>query len=114
MKNWLLLGGAILSEAAGSLSLKAALESPAWYIVVAVGFASAFAFLSLLLREGMALGVAYGIWAASGVVLTAVLSSLIFGESVTPLMVAGMVLIALGVLMVEFGAQRASSEKEAT
>ena len=77
MKKWLFLVGAILSEAAGSLSLKAALDHPAWYALVAAGFISAFLFLSLTLRQGMALGVAYGIWGASGVALTAILLSLI-------------------------------------
>ena len=62
MKKWLFLVGAILSESAGSLSLKAALGHPVWYLLVIAGFLAAFVFLALVLREGMALGVAYGIW----------------------------------------------------
>lgn len=113
MKKWLFLVGAILSEAAGSLSLKAALDHPAWYVLVAAGFVNAFLFLSLTLRQGMTLGVAYGIWGASGVALTAVLSAIIFGEALTPVMLAGIALIILGVLTIELGSQRAAKKREA-
>lgn len=112
MKKWLFLVGAILSESVGSLSLKAALGHPVWYLLVIAGFLAAFVFLALVLREGMALGVAYGIWGASGVALTAVLSALIFGEALTPLMLVGIVLIILGVLTIELGAQRAATKRE--
>lgn len=105
MKKWLLLLGAILSEVTGSLSLKAALDSPAFYVLVVVGFTSAFALLAAVLREGMPLGVAYGVWAALGVALTSVLSSVLFGEPFTVLMGLGIVLIMGGVLMVEIGSQ---------
>ncbi|WP_031470324.1 DMT family transporter [Sciscionella sediminilitoris] len=107
MKNWLFLAGAILCEVAGSLSLKAALHHPGWYAVVAVGYVTAFVFMGALLRGGMALGVAYGIWGAMGVALTAVFGAILFGEVLNVLMFAGMALIIGGVLLVEFGAQQA-------
>ena len=106
-KGWLLLAAAILSEVTASLSLKAALERPAFYAVVAVGYLAAFILLALVLRTGMALGVAYGIWGASGVALTAVASSLFFGEPITFLMGIGIVVVIVGVLCVELGAQAA-------
>ena len=56
----------------------------------------------------MALGVAYGIWGASGVALTAILSAVIFGEALTPVMLGGIGLIILGVLTIELGSQRAA------
>ena len=54
--------------------------------------------------EGLGLGVAYGIWAASGVALTAIASKALFQEPLTPLMMGGIVLIIGGVLLVEVGA----------
>jgi len=60
----------------------------------------------------MALGVAYGIWGASGVALTAVLSNLIFKEPLTTIMIAGIIVIIVGVLMIELGSQ-AANKKEA-
>lgn len=101
---WLFLIGAIVSEVAGTLSLRAAVGGlKLWYVVVGVGYLVAFALLSLALGEGLALGVAYGIWAAVGVALTAVLSKFIFKEPFTVLMAAGIALIAVGVLLVELG-----------
>lgn len=107
MKQWFLLAGAITTEVAATLSLKAALNHPSWYIVVAAGYIGTFVFLTFCLREGMQIGVAYGIWGASGVVLTAVLSAAIFGEPLTAVMGLGMVAIISGVLTVELGSQKA-------
>lgn len=106
-RSWLLLGGAIASEVTASLTLKAALHRPALYGVVVVGYLAAFAFLALVLRRGMALGLAYGIWGALGVAGTAVLSAIIYHESFTVVTAMGIVLIMLGVLVVEVGAQQA-------
>jgi small multidrug resistance pump len=103
VKQWLFLAGAIVTEVSGSLSLKAALDAPGFYAVVVVGYVTAFVLLWLALREGMPVGVAYGIWGAVGVALTAVLSTLIFGEALTPVMVMGIGLVIAGVLCVELG-----------
>lgn len=107
MTKWLLLVAAICSEVTGSLSLKGALNHPALYAVVAVGYLASFTLLALVLKQGMALGVAYGIWGALGVALTAVMSALIFDEALTALMGLGIALIIAGVLTVELGSQAA-------
>ncbi len=114
MRPWLYLAAAIVTEVAGSLSLKAALEHPAFYAVVAVGYTTAFALLWLTLREGMPVGVAYGVWAAFGVALTALLSALIFGEALTPVMLVGIGLVIAGVLCVELGRHPRSKSSAAT
>jgi Membrane transporters of cations and cationic drugs len=106
MTRWLLLGAAILTEVAASLSLKASLTQPAFLAVVLVGYLAAFACLTLTLRLGMPLGVAYGVWAAAGVALTALLSTLLFAEPLTPLMIGGILLVIVGVLCVELGSRR--------
>lgn len=107
MTKWLLLIAAILTEVTASLTLKAALDRPLLFIVVAAGFISAFAFLTGVLRRGMPLGVAYGIWSATGVALTTTLSSVIYDEPLTAVMGVGLVLIVGGVLLVEMGSQSA-------
>lgn len=112
-EGWFLLGAAIMAEVTASLSLKGALELPALYIVVAGGYLGAFVFLAAVLRTGMALGVAYGIWGASGVALTAIGSLLIFSEPLTLLMGLGIGVIIVGVLCVELGAQAAHKKAEA-
>ena len=101
------LVAAIVLEVAGSLSLKGALEMPALYAVVTAGYLGAFAFLALTLQAGLPLGVAYGIWGAAGVALTATLSARIFDEPLTPLMGLGIAVIIAGVLCVQLGSGRA-------
>ena len=108
---WALLGTAIVSEVTASLSLKGALDRPALYGVVAVGYLASFTLLALVLRRGMPLGVAYGVWGALGVALTAVASSLVFDEALTGLMGLGIALIIVGVLTVELSSQRAARER---
>jgi small multidrug resistance pump len=104
--TWLLLGCAIVCEVTASLSLKRALDVPAMYAVVVAGYVAAFVLLTLTLKQGLGIGVAYGIWAACGVALTALASRVVFGEPLTGLMLAGIVLIIGGVLLVELGASR--------
>lgn len=107
-----MLCAAVAAEVTGSLTLKAALEMPGLYAVTAAAYLTAFIMLAGALRQGMPLGAAYGFWAASGVALTAVLSTLIFGEPMTWVMGAGIALIMAGVLCVELGSQAAASRAE--
>ncbi|WP_338836747.1 DMT family transporter [Gordonia polyisoprenivorans] len=101
-----LLVAAILTEVSASMSLPIAAHHPALYGVVAVGFAGSFAFLTLALRRGMLLGVAYGVWGASGVAATAMASALIYGERLTAPKLWGLALVVVGVLAIELGARR--------
>ena len=107
---WPALGGAIISEVSATLALRQALNHPGFYVMVGIGYALAFILLSLTLKAGMPLGVAYGLWGALGVALTAVLSMLVFGEPITVLVALGIALIMAGVLLVEVGAQRAGTQ----
>src|SRR5699024_2063393 len=103
--SWLPLSCASASEGGGTLSLRGgATGRRAFYGVVAGGYLMAFVFLSASLAMGMPLGVAYGIWTAVGIVLTVLLSKLLFGESLTAVMGLGIALIVGGVLLIELGA----------
>lgn len=111
MKKWLLLSTAIVTEVSATLSLRAALDHPAWYVVVVVGYVAAFTALSFVLRAGMGLGVAYGIWGATGVVLTAILATILFGDPLTATMGLGIALVIGGVLCIELGSQAAATRE---
>lgn len=113
MTAWLLLGAAILSEVAATLSLRGALDQPALYVVVVAGYVLTFVLLAQVLKRGMGLGVAYGFWGACGVVLTALLSAVLFGEPFTALKSLGIVLVAAGVVVVELGSRKARREEAA-
>ena len=97
---WPALGGAIISEVSATLALRQALNQPGFYVMVGIGYALAFILLSLTLKAGMPLGVAYGLWGAL----------LVFGEPITVLVALGIALIMAGVLLVEVGAQRAGTQ----
>ena len=105
--TWLLLACAIILEAAATMSLRASegLRKKRWIAPVAVFYLSAFGLLTVALAAGMPVGIAYGIWAACGVALTAVGARVFFKERLTWRMGAGIVLIAIGVLIIELGSQ---------
>ena len=107
----MLLTAAIVIEVAATLSLRASQDHSAWLVVVVVGYVGAFVLLTMVLRTGMAVGVAYGIWGALGTVGTAVLAALIFGDRFTWPIAAGIGLIIAGVLLVEFGSPHAAADE---
>jgi len=111
--TWLWLAGAIAVEVTASLALQAAVDAPGWYALVVAGYLTAFVCLTRVLKGGMAIGVAYGIWGAAGVALTAVMASILFGQALTGVMILGLVLIVAGVLLVELGSQRAHASRAA-
>lgn len=94
---------AIAFEVSATLSLRQAVIEPGWYALAAIGYVGAFIFLAAVLRAGMGVGVAYAIWAALGVALTAVLAIVFFGERLTPTILAGVALVLVGVVLVELG-----------
>ncbi|WP_205618187.1 DMT family transporter [Haematomicrobium sanguinis] len=104
---WLALAGAIIFEVTGTMSLRASegFKKRAWIIPVVASYVVAFSLLSVVLSLGMPVGIAYGIWAAVGVALTAIIGRLIFKEPLTWIMGIGIVLIGLGVMIVELGSQ---------
>jgi small multidrug resistance pump len=108
--RWGLLALAIVTEVSGTLALRGAVDQPWWYVLTGVGYAVSFWALVKLLQAGSALGVVYGIWSALGVAATAALSSLIFDERFTLVMVGGLVLIVGGVVLVEAGSHPVAEE----
>jgi len=110
MRKWWFLAAAIACEVTGSLALKGALEEPALYALVGAGYLASFAFLAGVIREGMPLGVAYGIWGAAGVALTASFAAIVYGEAFTGLMILGLALVVAGVILVELGSHRPRQE----
>ncbi len=102
--TWGVLALAILTEVAGTLCLRMASTGRRWWFApVVVLYPVSFALLSVTLGLGMPIGVAYGIWTAAGVALTAVAGHVLFRERLTWVMALGIALIAGGVLLIEFG-----------
>lgn len=102
--GWVLLSIAILCEVAATISLKLATDGrKRWYVVVGIGYVVAFSLLAGALALGLPIGVAYGVWAATGVALTAVLGRLLFKDPLTWLMGTGIACIIAGVFLIELG-----------
>jgi small multidrug resistance pump len=110
VRKWALLIAAIVIEVAATLSLRASQDHSAWLVLVVGGYVGALALLTMVLRAGMPVGVAYGVWGAMGTAGTAVLAAVIFDDPFTWPIVLGIGLIIAGVLLVEFGSQQAANE----
>ena len=92
-------------EVIGTLSLRASVDHPSWLVITAAGYIMAFFLLFQSLKAGMAIAVAYGLWGALGVALTAIFGSMIFHEVLSFPKIAGIAVIIIGVLFVEFGSR---------
>lgn len=103
--TWVLLLAAIALEVTGTLSLRASdgFSRWVWVLPVAVGYVASFVLLAMVLKRGMPVGVAYGVWSAIGVAATAILARYLFGDPFTWAMAGGIVLIAGGVFLLETG-----------
>jgi small multidrug resistance pump len=71
--------------------------------VVLVGYVLAFVMLSFALERGLPIGIAYGIWVASGVALVALIGAMFLGEGLTAVQIVGLVLVVAGVVALEVG-----------
>ncbi|AQY00959.1 DMT family transporter [Microbacterium foliorum] len=105
---------AIVLEVTATLSLRAAegFTHPLWLIPVVIGYTGSLWLLAIVLDRGMPVGVAYGIWAAIGVVLTAVMGTVLFGELLGPVQIVGIGAIVVGVLLVELGSHKRETSAE--
>lgn len=98
--QYLYLALAIAAEVVATTCLKASegFSRPIPSIVMVVGYAVAFYFLSLTLRT-LPTGVAYAIWSGAGVVLIAMIAWLFQGQRLDVAAIVGMGLIVAGVVV---------------
>jgi small multidrug resistance pump len=102
MPPYLYLTIAIISEVIATSALRASegftrlLPS----VLVVVGYALAFLFLSLTLKT-IPVGVAYAIWAGAGIVLIAVVAYFLYGQVLDAPALIGMGLIIAGVVVIQ-------------
>ncbi|MFD6697626.1 MULTISPECIES: DMT family transporter [unclassified Microbacterium] len=100
---------AIVLEVSATLSLRAVSTGGSWWwlCVVVLGYGGSFWLLGIVLTRGMPVGVAYGIWSAIGVALTALAAAALFAETLSPLSLVGLGVIIAGVLLAELGTRHA-------
>ena len=104
---WILLGAAILSEVTATIALRISdgFSKLVPSVIVVVGYLVAFGLLSQVLKRGMPVGVAYGVWSAIGVALVALIGAAFLGDSLTWIQVGGLALVIAGVAALELGAR---------
>ncbi|MEU8631151.1 SMR family transporter [Amycolatopsis sp. NPDC048633] len=105
MGAYLLLALAIAAEVSATVSLKLSegFSKAGPSIIVVVGYAIAFVALARVLKMGLAVGVAYAIWAAAGVALVAIIGVVFLKEPINAAMIAGLALVIGGVVLIELG-----------
>ncbi|MFN3985544.1 MAG: DMT family transporter [Rhodocyclaceae bacterium] len=98
--QWLFLGIAIVAEVIATSALKAAdgFSRVGPSVVVVIGYAIAFLFLSLTLRT-IPVGVAYAIWSGAGVALITLVAWLLYGQRLDGPALVGLGLIVAGVVV---------------
>lgn len=104
MNNALLLGAAIFVELIATSSLKASYGFSRLLpsLVTVVGYAISFYLLSLTLKR-MEVGVVYAIWSGAGTALMALIGYWLFQESLSPIKLASIALIVIGVIGLNLG-----------
>ena len=108
--GYLFLALAIVGEVIATTFLKfTSGEKAVWwaYPIVIVGYAFAFTMLAQTLSRDVPLGIAYAIWAGVGVVLVAIISWVVFHETLTWQQLVGMALVVGGVVLLEVGGKHA-------
>ena len=100
MNNWVYLGLAIFSEVIATASLKSTegFTRLVPSIVVLVGYAAAFYFLSLTL-DTIPIGVAYAVWSGVGVATITLVSFVVYDQKIDAAGLIGIGLIVAGVIV---------------
>ncbi|MFZ3135668.1 MAG: SMR family transporter [Methanothrix sp.] len=93
---------AIMGEVIGTSALKASdgFTKIVPSIIVIAGYAIAFFFLSLTLKENINIGVVYAIWSGVGVSLISVIGYLYYKQTLDIPAVLGIALIIIGVMII--------------
>ena len=101
--RYLFLTLAIAFEVVGSSFMKASEGFSKWVpsSIVIIAYLTCFYFLSLALKT-IPLGIAYAIWGGLGIVLTAIISVVIFKQKLDFPAIVGIVLIVSGVVVMNF------------
>lgn len=103
--KYIFLLGAIIAEVLGAIATRQSngFTKTIPTIIAVLGVVGAYYLLSLSLKSGMPIGIAYGIWAALGITILAILGIFLFKETLTLVQLLGIVLIISGVLALELG-----------
>jgi small multidrug resistance pump len=100
---WSLLALAVTCDVLGTLCLRMGAGAPSmrWGAATAVLYVTGVLALGAALRMGMAVSLAYAIWASLGIALVAVAGAVLFGDRLAPVQIAGIFLVIGGVVLLQ-------------
>lgn len=101
MKQYVILGLAIICEVIATSALRQTNQFTRIVpsLITLVGYAGAFNFLGMVLRN-IPLGIAYAIWSGAGIVLVALVGWLVFKQQLDVPAIIGICMIIGGVLVI--------------
>lgn len=106
LKYYVALGVAILSEIAGTLSLKLSVGfTRLSWTLFSIGLYLIMLYCLSYAMRVVPLSVAYGLWTGSGTFLTAVLGVVVFHETLTIGQIVGLVLLVIGVVALNWSGE---------
>jgi quaternary ammonium compound-resistance protein SugE len=96
---WVMLVTAGVLDVGWAISMKYAegYTRPGWSIV-SVALLAAFVFLLGRALQVLEIGVAYTVWTGIGAVGTLTMGVLLFGETLSPMKIAGIVMVMIGIV----------------
>lgn len=109
IQAYLTLSGAIICEVIGTTFLQKSEQftRPWSTLCMALFYAASFYLLSLALKT-LPLGIAYAIWGGLGIILTAIISVVLFRQSLDMAALIGIALIVGGVVLINAFSQSAT------
>jgi small multidrug resistance pump len=110
MQHWIYLSIAIVSEVIATSALKSSEGFTRLWpsVFVAIGYSSAFYFMSLTLKT-IPVGVVYAIWSGVGIALITLVAWLFLGQSLDKPAIIGLLLIVAGVMVLSLFSKTAVS-----
>lgn len=100
---WLLLVVSGLLDVAWAISMKYAegYTRPGWTIL-SLALLAAFVYLLGRVLEVLPVGTAYAVWTGIGAAGTVTLGIVLFGESMNPVRIGGVLLVVVGIAVLKF------------
>ncbi len=97
---------AICSEILATTMLKATEGFTKWLpsVIVVLGYACSFYFLSLSLKY-VSVGIVYALWSGVGIIVVTILGYLVYGQKIDLPAAVGMGLIVVGVIVIQLFSQ---------
>ncbi len=110
MMKYIYLLIAILSEVAATTALKASEQFTRLWpsVIVVLGYASAFYFMSLTLKS-IPVGISYAIWSGVGIILISITGYIFYHQKLDTPAIIGMAFIIAGVLIINLFSKSASA-----